>query len=67
MTQEYVVTNISKLAAYIDKWIGLDFELTKLDGQPNAGSIVVFDISSSEHKQLRHFITEHNYWYEHRY
>ena len=61
-TQEYVVTDIPKVRQYIDRHIGVDYEITTDEVDILEGSIVVFELLHSEHKLIRDFISQNNLW-----
>ncbi|MCK9476254.1 MAG: hypothetical protein M0R46_10055 [Candidatus Muirbacterium halophilum] len=61
-TEEYIVSDIKQVTKFIDKEIGIDFEVTKDDDLSNSGSIVAFDITSKEDNKVRDFISKNNYW-----
>jgi len=60
--QEYLVSGIDEVKAYIDKNIGIDYEITR--DSDDKGSIVVFEIEYQEHKDLRQYITDGDLWLE---
>jgi len=60
--QEYLVNGIDEVRAYIDKNIGIDYEITRDDSDRQKGSIVVFEIEFDEHKELREYITDGDLW-----
>ena len=62
--QEYLIDGIDEVKAYIDKNIGIDYEITRDDGDRQKGSIVVFEIEFDEHEELREYITDGDLWLE---
>lgn len=62
--QEYLIDGIDEVKAYIDKNIGIDYEITRDSDDRQKGSIVVFEIEYREHEDLRQYITDGNLWLE---
>ncbi len=60
--QEYLVDGLDQVIAYIDKNIGIDFEVTRDSDDRQKGSIVVFEIEDDEHEDLRQYITDGDMW-----
>lgn len=61
--QEYMVLNTAKVADYIDKEIGVDYEIES-DPWTQKGSVTVFELEKEEHLGLRNFIDESELWME---
>jgi len=58
---EFIVKDVTSLARFFDKEIGVDYEITK-DDNGKSGSFVVFDLLLSEYEMAKNFITENNLW-----
>ena len=63
-THEFLVINPQKVGRFIENKIGVDFEITLIDGNISKGSIVVFDLLAKEHELIRKFISKNNLWIE---
>ncbi|WP_457748754.1 hypothetical protein [Sulfurimonas sp.] len=62
--QEYLINGIDEVKAYIDKNIGIYYEITRDNDDRQKGSIVVFEIEYEEHEDLRQYITDGDLWLE---
>ena len=70
-SQEYLVTDCSKLTKFLDKEIGTEYDAsyTNKTGTPEwyndkSGSVTVFDLLNSDHIKIRKFIDDNNLWSE---
>jgi hypothetical protein len=60
--QEYLVRNVKKVKEFLDKEIGLEYEIDYQDECRDIGDITVFGVEYEEHKKIREFITHNNLW-----
>ncbi len=62
--QEYIVSDVVEVKSYIDKHIGIDYEVTRDNDSDyhSSGSVVVFSIEEDEHEDLLQYITDNDLW-----
>ena len=58
--QEYIVINPKQVTDFIDKEIGVEYEITECDD--GFSSIVVFELYDDEHQKIRDFISHTENW-----
>ena len=65
--QEFLVTDVYRVADFIDKEIGNEYEITKDEYSicgKFGGSVVVFELTPEERQLIRAFISKENLWSE---
>lgn len=58
--QEFIVKDAFKVQEFIEKYIGVESEINDCDNM----DITIFDLTSSELKIIRRFITDNDLWLE---
>ena len=58
--QEYLVKDAKSVADFIDRELGVEYEIT--EGDNGFNSIVVFELYDDEHKKIRDFISHTENW-----
>jgi hypothetical protein len=56
-TQEYIVSEPKKLGDFIEKEIGVEYEITLSDFDNNH-SVTVFELLESEHQKIKKFMKD---------
>jgi len=60
--QEYLVSKTRVVKDFINKEIGVDYEVTADDISKESGSVLVFELEEAEHQMIRQFITDEKIW-----
>lgn len=61
---EYLVTDADKVGQYVNKAIGVGYEITYADDQEPTGSVTVYDLTLYDHKLIRNYINQNDLWSE---